>query len=187
MSTLKVPVDENDHIRGNPDAPATLVEYGDYQCPHCGAAHPVVTRVLAHFGPRLRFVYRHFPLTQIHPLAEPAAETAEFAGAHGLFWEMHDGLFENQPRLGMPLFVALTRALALPEEDLDDALVGHAHLPRIQRDFAGGVRTGVNGTPTFFVGDRRLDAPHDYATLVAAIEARFFAAPLPSRAASSGA
>jgi protein-disulfide isomerase len=175
MSTLKVAVDQHDHIHGDPDAPATLIEYGDYQCPHCGAAHPVVAQVLAHFGQRLRFVYRHFPLTQIHPLAEPAAEAAEFAGAHGRFWDMHDGLFQNQDQMGLPLFVALTRALRLPEAALEEALRGHTYVPKIQRDFIGGVRSGVNGTPAFFIGGRRLDAPHDYASLVIAINAQFFA------------
>ena len=88
MGTLKVPVTQHDHIKGPANAPVTLVEYGDYECPACGAAHPIIKLVLAHFGPRLQFVFRHFPLTQAHPNAEPAAESAEFAGAHGLFWEM---------------------------------------------------------------------------------------------------
>ena len=101
MGTLKVPVTRHDHIRGPANAPVTLVEYGDYECPGCGAAHPIVKLVLKHFGRRLRFVFRHFPLTQVHPNAEPAAESAEFAGAHGLFWEMHDGIYENQDRLSL--------------------------------------------------------------------------------------
>ena len=175
MSMLRIPVTEHDHIRGEVNARATLVEYGDYQCPHCAAAHTVVNQVLAGFRPRLRLVYRHFPLTQIHPHAETAAETAEFAAAHGQFWAMHDGLFENQPRLGLPLLVVLTRSLGLPEQELERALLRRTYAPKVQSDFAGGVRSGVNGTPAFFIGDQRYDGPHDYASLVMAINARFFA------------
>ena len=98
MSTLQVPVTDADHIEGDPDAPVTLVEYADYECPYCGAAYSVIKRVQKHFGKRLRFVFRNFPLTQIHPEAENAAEIAEFAGAHGRFWEMHDALFDAQDR-----------------------------------------------------------------------------------------
>ncbi|HYZ31743.1 MAG TPA: thioredoxin domain-containing protein [Crenalkalicoccus sp.] len=175
MTMLRFPVTAGDHIRGDPNAPATLLEYGDYECPHCGAAHPVVNQMLAHFGPRLRFVYRHFPLTQIHPFAEPAAETAEFAGAHGRFWEMHDLLFENQSQLGLPLLVLLARSLGLSGQELQAVLEAQTHAPKIQRDFMSGVRSGVNGTPTFFIGDRRHDGPHDYGSLVMAITAQFFA------------
>jgi protein-disulfide isomerase len=175
MSKLRVPVTEHDHIRGDVNALATLVEYGDYQCPHCAAAHPVVSQVLAGFGPRLRVVYRHFPLTQIHPLAEAAAETAEFAAAHGQFWKMHDLLYENQHRLGLPLLIVLTRSLTLPEQQLEEALLSRTYAPKVQSDFTGGVRSGVNGTPAFFIGDQRYDGPHDYPSLVMAINAQFFA------------
>src|SRR6202034_2749837 len=86
MSTLRVPVTQHDHAKGTANAPVTLVEYGDYECPHCGAAHPILKSVLEYFGPKLQFAFRHFPLTQVHPNAEPAAESTEFAGAHKLFW-----------------------------------------------------------------------------------------------------
>src|SRR3954453_11571679 len=114
MRTLKVPVTPHDHIRGPAKAPVTLVEYGDYECPYCGLAHTVVQLLLQQFRRQLRFVFRHFPLTQVHPNAEPAAQTAEFAGAHNKFWQMHDGLYENQERLGPPLFLALACALERP-------------------------------------------------------------------------
>jgi len=114
MSVLKVPVTKNDHILGDDDAPVTLLEYGDYECPHCGAAHPIVKALLLQFGDQVRYVYRHFPLTQVHPNAEAAAETAEFAGAHDRFWQMHDLIFENQNRLGMTFFLAAAGALDLP-------------------------------------------------------------------------
>lgn len=113
MSTLQVPVTDADYIEGDPDAPVTLVEYADYECPYCGAAYSVIKRVQKHFGKRLRFVFRNFPLTQIHPEAENAAEIAEFAGAHGRFWEMHDALFENQEALGPALYVSLAKTLGL--------------------------------------------------------------------------
>jgi protein-disulfide isomerase len=172
MAQLKVPVSRDDHIQGPDDAPVSLVEYGDYQCPYCGAAHPVVKALQSRFGDQLRFVFRNFPLTEIHPLAEPAAETAEFAGAHGRFWAMHDALYENQDQLGYPLFFALSDALGLPEAELRHVLGNHTFAPRIQRDFIGGVRSGVNGTPSFFVNGQRHDAGYDFPHLAAAIEAQ---------------
>src|SRR6185369_7770118 len=93
---LTLPVSERDHVQGPETAPVTLVEYGDYECPHCGRAHPVVKRVQKHFGDSLRFVFRNFPLSEMHPMAEPAAEAAEFAASQGKFWEMHDGIYEHQ-------------------------------------------------------------------------------------------
>ena len=172
MATLKVPVNASDHVLGDADAPVTLVEYGDYQCPHCAAAHPVVAQVRQHFGKQLLFVYRHFPLTEIHPMAMSAAETAEFAGARGRFWQMHDGLFENQDRLGLPLYVALAEALGLPAAGLQAALASGEEVRKIQADFMGGVRSGVNGTPAFFINGQRHDGPYDFPYLVRAIETR---------------
>ena len=168
---LRVPVTQHDHIRGNPDAAVTLVEYGDYQCPYCGAAHPVVQRVERFFGDRLRFVFRHFPLSQIHPFAEPAAETAEFAGAHGRFWEMHDALYENQRQLSPPLLFALATGLGLSQIELRDALTRGTYTPKVQADFIGRVRSGVNGTPTFFINGQRHDGGYSFPELQAAIEA----------------
>ena len=122
MSTLQVPVTDADHIEGDPHAPVTLVEYADYEYPYCGAAYAVIKRVQKHFGKQPRFVFRNFPLTQIHPEAENAAETAEFAGAHGRFWEMHDALYENQEALGPALYVSLAETLGLSAEALKEAL-----------------------------------------------------------------
>jgi protein-disulfide isomerase len=172
MATLKVPVTPEDHIQGDPDAELTLLEYGDYECPHCGRAYGIVKQVQKHFGRRLRFVFRNFPLAQIHPHAQTAAETAEFAGAHGRFWEMHDLLFENQDRLGLPLLLALTEELGLDPQALRDALTAGEFEPRVRRDFLSGVRSGVNGTPTFFVGENRHDGPWEFEDLVTALEAR---------------
>ena len=172
MATLKVPVTPEDHIQGDPEAELTLLEYGDYECPHCGRAYGIVKQVQKHFGRRLRFVFRNFPLAQIHPHAQNAAETAEFAGAHGRFWEMHDLIFENQDRLGSPLLFALTEELGLDPQALRDALTAGEFEPRVRRDFLSGVRSGVNGTPTFFVGEHRHDGPWEFESLVAALEAR---------------
>ena len=156
---LKVPVNEHDHVLGAPDAAATLLEYGDYQCPYCAMAHPIVHQLVGQFGAQLRYVFRQFPLTEIHPFALPAAQTAEFAGARGKFWEMHDAIYANQQQLSQQLFFVLADQLGLPQSELRDDLAQGAYLQRIQSDFLGGVRSGVNGTPTFFIGDERYDGP----------------------------
>jgi protein-disulfide isomerase len=170
MSKLSVPVSPLDHQQGGLDAPCTLVEYGDYQCPSCGTAYPLVKRVQKHFGKRLAFVFRNFPLTQMHQYAEAAAETAEFAGAHNKFWEMHDLLFENQTRLSAELFVELAQQLHLAPTQLRHALDKNEFLPRIRQDFSGGVRSGVNGTPTFFINGQRLDGGYDFNAIVDAVD-----------------
>jgi protein-disulfide isomerase len=147
-----------------------LVEYGDYECPHCGRAYPIVKRLQKHFGKRLFFVFRNFPLGQMHPHAESAAETAEFAGAEGKFWEMHDLLFENQDRLGNALLRELTAEVGLDPAELLQALEEGKYAPRVRADFSGGVRSGVNGTPTFFINGQRNDGSFDYQDMVEAID-----------------
>ena len=171
MANLKVPVAPADHVLGDEQAPVTLVEYGDYECPHCGHAHPIVKAVKKHFGKQLRFVYRHFPLTQIHPHAETAAETAEFAGVNGRFWDMHDGIFENQDRLSVALLAELAEELELSAEDLAAALESREFAPVVKAQFLGGVRSGVNGTPTFFINGYRYEGMHEFEDLVEAIDA----------------
>lgn len=171
MSTLQVPVSSADHVQGDPHAPVTLVEYGDYQCPACGAAFPTVKAAQKHFGKGLRFVFRNFPLTQIHPEAESAAETAEFAGAHGHFWEVHDALYENQDELGLSLYLALAEALNLPEAALREALEKRTFRPKVRSDFMGGLKSGVNGTPTFFINGKRHDGASDFDSLAGTIAA----------------
>lgn len=170
MSTLKIPVGPEDHVQGSADAECTLVEYGDYECPHCGHADPIVKRLQRHLGKRLRFVFRNFPLSQIHPHAEAAAETAEFAAAKGKFWEMHDLIFENQSRLSLTLFEQLTQQLGLSSADLLDALNRKEYAARVNADFSGGVRSGVNGTPTFFINGQRHNGSFEYEDLLAAVE-----------------
>src|SRR6204780_2155970 len=144
MATLRVPITAEDHAQGAESADVTLVEYGDYECPHCGRAYPIVQRVQKQFGKRLRFVFRNFPMSQMHPHAEAAAETAEFAGGHGKFWEMHDRLFENQERLGDALFLELGEDLKLSTTGMRQALEQGTFEARVRADFKGGVRSGVN-------------------------------------------
>lgn len=168
---LKTAVSEQDHIQGPESAGATLLEYGDYQCPHCGAAHPVVKRLQKHFGDTMRFVFRNFPLTQAHPLAEPAAEAAEFAAAQGKFWEMHDGIFEHQAQLSLQFLSGLAKKLGLDPDALTEALESSAFEERVKTDFMSGVRSGVNGTPTFFINGLRHDGPADYESLARGVAA----------------
>jgi protein-disulfide isomerase len=170
MSKLSIAVNAEDHIQGDPAALCSLVEYGDYECPHCGAAYPIVKKLQKHFGKRLSFVFRNFPLAQIHPWAEPAAEVAEFAGANSKFWEMHDLLFENQESLGDALFLKLADKLHLSTSQLQTAIANQTYRNRVRADFAGGARSGVNGTPTFFINGRRHDGPFDFDSLSEAIE-----------------
>lgn len=166
---LKEPVLNHDHIQGSEKAPITLVEYGDYQCPYCGEAYPIVKQVQEHFGAKLRFVFRNFPLSEVHPLAEPAAQTAEFAGSDGLFWEMHDLLYENQEGFSIELFLELATSLGLSSEKLNEVLVNHTYQPKIHKDFMSGVRSGVNGTPTFFINDHRYLGPIAFEGLLVGI------------------
>ncbi len=166
---LTVPVSERDHVRGPSTAPLTMLEYGDYECPYCGAAHPIVKQVERLLEGDLRFAYRHFPLSEIHPHAYQAAEAAEAAGAQGRFWEMHDLLFEHQDRLGTQDLLGYAEALGLDLARFAHDLESHAHTPRLREDFLSGVRSGVNGTPTFFINGVRHNGGYDLPTLVEAL------------------
>lgn len=171
MSELRFPIDEHDHVIGPADAPATLVEYGDYQCPHCQAAWPQVELVLRHFGDDLRYAYRHFPIATVHPLAKPAAECAEFAGAHHLFWQMHSAIYANGHQLSGATLVTLAVQLGLDPGELRNALDQGVYAPRVEADFLSGVRSGVNGTPCFFVNGQRHNGTYAAPELVTAIKA----------------
>jgi protein-disulfide isomerase len=166
---LTLPVSPRDHIRGPASAPVTLVEYGDYQCPFCGEAAPIVDEVQRRLGDRLRFVFRNFPLTEMHPHAEHAAEAAEAAAAHGKFWEMHDTLYANQGALDDRHLAEYAASLGLKPDEIKQALAGHSHADLIREDFLSGVRSGVNGTPTFFINGVRHDGPFDLDSLLDAI------------------
>jgi protein-disulfide isomerase len=170
-AALTVPVSEDrDHIQGPADAAVTLVEYGDYECPYCGAAYPIINEVQARMGERLRFVFRNFPITTSHPHAEQAAEAAEAAASQGRFWQMHDLLFENQRRLRDPDLHAYAEKLGLDVELFDKDLAEHVHAARVHEDFMSGVRSGVNGTPTFYINGARHDDSYEVETLLAALE-----------------
>jgi protein-disulfide isomerase len=168
---LTMPVGPRDHRLGPENAPVTLVEYGDYECPYCGEAHPIVKEIKRRLGDRLCFVFRHFPLTQVHPYAEHAAEAAEAAGAQGKFWQMHDCLFEHQEALDDAHLVLYAVALELDEDRFVREMAEQVYAPRVREDFLIGVRSGVNGTPTFFINGVRHDGSFDLPTLLAAIEA----------------
>jgi len=161
MSGLVLPVGPRDHIQGPADAPVTLVEYGDFECPHCGAAYPIVKGIQRSMGEDLRFVYRHFPLTRVHEHAEHAAEISEAAAQHGKFWPMHDLLFENQDALEDDDLVGYAGRLGIDPEWAAAALADGQFEPRVREDFSSGVRSGVNGTPTFFINGQRYDGPRE--------------------------
>jgi protein-disulfide isomerase len=165
MSSLHTPVTARDHSRGGDDASATLVEYGDYECPACGEAQEMVDQILEHFGDNLRFVFRNFPLQESHPHAEMAAEAAEFAAANGKFWEMHDLLYANQDRLDIGGLSAMAERLGLDASALETSLNTREFESRVRSDFVSGVRSGVNGTPTFFINGERYDGPYDTRTI----------------------
>ncbi len=173
---LRPPVSDHDHSAGPADAPLVLVEYGDYQCPHCAAADPAVRAVWRALGKELRFVFRNFPLAEMHPAAEPAAEFAEGAATQGKFWEAHDAIFawsrrHGPPSLGPSAFAAIAETLALDLSQLEADVGEHRHLERIKSDFNSGVRSGVNGTPTFFINGSRFDGAPTFEELSEALRA----------------
>ncbi len=170
MSTLFVPVNAGDHMQGSNDAPVTFVEYGDYQCPYCGEAFPIVKHLQKEMGEDLRFIFRNFPLTEIHERALAAACAAEAAALQDRFWEMHDLLFENQHKLRDQDLIALARKLELNIDKFMSDLASQEVTTRIQEDFSGDIRSGVNGTPTFFINGLRHDGSYEYEDLLAALQ-----------------
>jgi protein-disulfide isomerase len=169
---LTVPISGRDHVRGSASAQATLLEYGDYECPFCAAAHGEVKQLLLLMGDEVTFAYRHFPLTQIHPRAQPAAEAAEAAGKQGAFWEMHDLLFEHPGRLSIRDLLGYAEMLRLDMTTFALALEDHRYEPRVREDFMSGIRSGVNGTPTFFVNGYRHNGGYDMRSLLDAMRTR---------------
>jgi protein-disulfide isomerase len=166
---LQLPVGDRDHIRGDAGAPVTLVEYGDFECPHCGIAHATIEEVLHETGSMVRFVYRHFPLSNMHPHAAIAAQASEAAAAQGKFWEMYDVLFLNQDALDPDDLIGYAEAAGLDVRRFIDEMERQVYAPRVQEDFASGIGSGVNGTPTFFLNGSRWDGPREARFLIAAI------------------
>jgi NhaA family Na+:H+ antiporter len=167
---LKPPVTEHDHTYGPAAAPVTLVEYGDYQCPHCRQVQPIIRGLRERFGDRLRYVFRHFPLTTLHPRAQKAAEAAEAAAAQGKFWEMHDLLYDHQDGVDDNQLVHYAAELGLDVERFEYELATGVYAERVQEDSASGLRSGASGTPSFFINGYRYDGPWDIDSLAAEIE-----------------
>ena len=170
QAVLIEPVTERDHADGPADAPVTLVEYGDFECPNCRQAYGICKELRRRFGSRLRFVWRHFPLKRLHEHAEHAAEVAEAAAAQGKFWDMHDRLLERQFALDDEYLIEYAGELGLDAQRVARELAAHTYEGRVRDDFMSGVRSGVNRTPTFFINGRRHDGKWDVESLGAALE-----------------
>lgn len=157
MSRLRTPIDEADHQTGRPSASVTLVEYGDYQCSHCAAAHPIIKKLLKDLGSDLLFVFRNFPLQESHPNAMIAAQAAEAAALQDKFWEMHDLIYEHQDELDQDNLIYFAETLDLNVPKFSNDMNSQNVISKIENDFESGVRSGVNGTPTLFINDQRVD------------------------------
>ena len=175
MSALRLPVNSDDHHLGNVNAAITLVEYGDFRCPYCRRAHPLVKRLLKEKGDELHFVFRNFPLTKIHPLAFPAAAAAEAAGKQNKFWEMHDMIFVNQNKLTNRFLLSSAETLGLEPVQFARDLTSKEIKNKIEMDFESGIRSGVNGTPTFFLnGSPVVQYDETYESLLDAFQSEKF-------------
>ena len=167
---LGPPVEERGHFLGSPSAPVTLVEYGDFECRHCGRAYSVLRQIRELVGDRLRLVFRNFPITTIHPHAQDAAEAAEAAGSQRRFWQMHDALFEHQTQLSGRHLRSYASQSGLDMDRFNREMAALAWAPTVRQQFLGGVRSGVNETPTFFINDVRYMGLIDVPCLRRAIE-----------------
>lgn len=167
---LVTPVNEHDHSQGPADAPVTLVQYGDYECPYTRQSTAVVRAIQQQLGARLRFVFRNFPLTEIHPHALHSAEAAEAAAAQGKFWEMHDYIFHHQQMLKDSDLKRFAEALDLDVAQFEYDMAHHQYLRRIEADVENGIQSGVQGTPTFYINGARHNGSWEQAALFAAIQ-----------------
>src|SRR3954469_3565806 len=168
---LTPPVGPRDHRLGAEAASLTLVEYGDYQCPYCVSAYSAVKAIRNRLGPRVRFVFRNYPLEQLHPQARLAAEAAEAAGAQDRFWPMHDALFEDRRALGVEALTARAEAIGLDVRRFREDLEHRRLSARVDEDLRSGDASGIRGTPTFFINGRRVEGPSDEDSLLAALHA----------------
>jgi protein-disulfide isomerase len=189
MARLRTPVSPDDHVLGPADAPVTLVEYGDYQCPYCGQAHPILEALQERLGDRMRLVFRNFPLAELHPNATHAAEAAESVAeqaGNDAFWAMHDALYEHQHALDDGHLVRYAEAAGAAGRQVMSDIASLAHEERIRADFMSGVRSGVNGSPTFYINGERFEGDWtDVEAFAAALEDA--AQPTDARASSSSA
>jgi protein-disulfide isomerase len=170
LAELTPPLSGEDHVDGPERAELELVMYGDFQCPYSAAAYPVIRRIRDRLAGRLLFAFRQFPLREIHPDAERAAEAAEAAAAQGAFWRMHDRMFESNGALSREDLIGYAGELGLDPDRLAAELDAATHAPRVQRDLDSGLASGVTGTPGFFVGGRRYGGSYDAQSLIAALE-----------------
>jgi protein-disulfide isomerase len=171
LTELTPPLSAEDHVDGPTGAELELVMYGDFQCPYCTAAYPIVKRVRDQLAGRLLFAFRHFPLRDVHPDAQRSAEASEAAAAQGAFWEMHDRLYEARGALSHGDLIGYAAELGIDADRVADELGSSAHAPRVQRDLDSGLASGVTGTPGFFVAGRLHAGSFDAASLIAALEA----------------
>jgi protein-disulfide isomerase len=170
VNLLSQPVSERDHRQGTDSAPVTLLMYGAYECPHCVEGNKIVKEIQRRLGQQLRFVFRHFPRTNVHPHAEAAAEVAEAAGEQGKFWEMHDKLFENYNRLDGDHLIGYAEELGLDMARFDRAITGRIYVGRVREDLQSGFESGVKGTPTYFINGVKHNSSGEFDVLLAAIE-----------------
>ena len=157
MKQLTPSVNSGDHIFGNPIAPIELVEYGDYECPYCGRAYPIVKDIKQQLGKDLKFVFRNFPLLKVHPNALSAAVATEAAGLQGKFWEMHDLIFENQKTLDAAHIIHFASSIGLDIGRFENDIQQNPLIDKVEKDFESGIRSGVNRTPTFFINGKQFD------------------------------
>ena len=169
--SLKLTVSNADHAQGNMDADLVVVEYGDYQCPYCGAAYPILKTLMSQFGDQIKFVFRNFPLSEMHQYARAAALAAEAAGLQGKFWEMHDAIYENQRALNEMLLMKLAEKLELNLPQFEEDIKSSKLAEKVDADFESGVMSGVNGTPSFYVNGKKFDGgAEDLLQLISAEE-----------------
>ena len=169
MARLKPPVGNRDHIKGDLTSPIQLLEFGDFQCPHCGAAHPIIKEIEKKFGEELVFIFRHFPMSELHPFAQAAAVASEAAARQGKFWQMHDLIFENQAALSNELLLLLAKSLQLNMKSFQKDLRDPELFEKVETDFESGVISGVNGTPSFYINGNKYEGPYEFPSLVTAI------------------
>ena len=170
MSKLKQPVTEKDHVKGELHSPVILVEYGDFQCPHCGAAYPIVKKIEKDYKENLAFAFRHFPLAEIHPFAQAAAVASEAAANQGKFWQMHSLIFENQQLLGLEMLLQLAESLNLNMNTFGHDFKDPKLFQKVEDQFESGILSGVNGTPSFYINGIKYEGSYDYESLTRAID-----------------
>jgi protein-disulfide isomerase len=170
MSKLKPPVSVSDHIQGELQAPVLLVEYGDFQCPHCAAAHSILKRIQQKYKEQVALIFRHFPLSEIHEYAKIAAISAEAAANQGKFWEMHDMIFENQSKLSTLYLLRMADSMGLDMKTFQKDSLDQKLADKVDADFESGIMSGVNGTPSFYINGEKYNGAYDFESMSSTIE-----------------